>query len=163
MFEGYGFILDEVGVVFLIVEILLSIAIIWALFDIVKNKNFNIGKKILLAILVIFLSYFGFLIYFVCFSRRAYARKEKEAAAREQFEYEAAQERSYPKKYESLEEFCDYLNTHESWEWQGELKSIIDWNDWEDRTSYENEICSKDGNYLIYSSYEGKYIIDRRW
>lgn len=39
-------------------------------------------------------------------------------------EIEAAAQRSYPKKYESLEEFRDYLNTHESWEWRNELNCL---------------------------------------
>ena len=136
---------------------------IWCLVDLVKNKNLSTTGKILLVLLIFTLNLLGPLVYLICFSRREYARKAAENDARLQEEIEAAAQRSYPKKYESLEEFRDYLNTHESWEWRNELKSIIDWNDWEDRTSHPNEICAKGDYYLVYSTYECKYVIEHRW
>lgn len=154
---------EEIGIIpFVVIAVELALKV-WCLVDLAKNNNLNTTQRILLVLLILTFNLLGPLVYYLAYSRSAYVRKEAEAAARAQQELEAAQQRSYPKKFESLEEFCEYLNTHESWEWRDELQSIIDWNDWNDRTSYTNEICSKGDYYLIYSSYEGKYVINHRW
>jgi hypothetical protein len=153
---------EEFGIMpFIAIAVDLALKI-WCLVDIYKNTNLSTFGKILQVLLVIFLNLFGAFLYFIFFSRSAFARKEAEEAARAKAQEEAAREGSYAKKYESLEEFCNYLNTHESWEWRSDLQSTINWNDWEDRTSHPNEICAKGDHYLVYSTYEGKYVIEYR-
>ena len=65
----------------------------------------------------------------------------------------------YWKSFSSLQEFCDYLNTHEEYEWIDELSSIIEWNEWLDQRDYPDRICSDGSSFIMYDSDNYKYVV----
>ena len=58
-----------------------------------------------------------------------------------------------------MQEFCDYLNSHEEYEWIDELSSIIEWNGWIDQTDYPDRICSDGCNFIMYDSDSYRYVV----
>ena len=143
-----------------IFAILMLCFTIWGIVDVWKIKRYTSLKKVLLTIFIWFLPPVSIIIYYFCFSSKRTQEPSNVYDEPQPYDDTSCSGSSHsPKSFSSLQEFCDYLNSHDESEWKSELKSIISWNNWTDKTDCYNKICSNGFQYVEYDSDYHKYKV----
>ena len=145
-----------------ILGVLIICFTVWSIIDVCKIKSYSILKRILLIFFIWILPPISLIVYYFRFSSRS-SKVRNSTKIHDDVNPStdtAFGGNSYaPKSFSSLQEFCDYLNSHDESQWRGELRSIISWNNWTDKTDCYNKICSNGFQYIEYDSDYQKYKV----